>query len=113
MYLDNNNFVKELPYKLFYDQNNKPQFCKIASKYYLNFNILKNYESDAEIVRVYELLSNDHTYIIKESISAVFMEHKDIVSIYTKLSLDQTFSQVRVNKYFKSFIGSKQLIYLE
>lgn len=110
MYLDNNNFVRELPFHgLFYDQNNKQQLV-IFNRYYLTFNILKNYEDDAEIVRVYELLSNDRTYVIKESISAVFMEHKDIVSIYTKLSLDQTFSQVRVNKYFKSFIGSKQLI---
>lgn len=113
MYLNTDNFVKELPYKLYCTQNKKRQLVDVNSKTYLSLNLFNFDETDAEIIRIFELLSNDYTYIIKESMAAIFMERKDIVSIYTKLDTSQTFSQVRVNKYFKSFIGPRQLIYCE
>lgn len=109
MYLDTDNFIRELSYKQFCRKRKKEPHISYDGRTYINFTILK--QNNTEIVRVFVLLSSDHTFVIKESIDALFLEHKDIDVVYTKLDLAQTFSQVRVNKYFKSMFGARQLIW--
>lgn len=113
MYLDTNNFVKELPYKRYCFKNNKRILVDYHCKYYLSCSIEKSEDEEVETLRIFELLSNDHTFVIKEFISALFLEHKDIDVVYTRLDLSQTFSQVRRNKYFKVASGKRQLIFEE
>lgn len=109
MYLDTNNFVKELPYTSYYKFNTVEKTIAVNTPYYLSFNILK--KNVAETVRIFDLDYSDHTFVIQDCIEALFNEHKDVCAVYTKLDLMQTFSQVRRNKYFKVFIGKRQLIF--
>lgn len=112
MYLDTNNFIKELPYKPYCFKNNKSILVNYNSRYYLSCNIEKRNHSEILRIRIkiFELLSNDDTFVIKEFINALFLKHEDISVVYTKLDLNQTFSQVRRNKYFKVAFGKRQLI---
>lgn len=112
MYIDSNNFIKEIPYKKYYTTDSgKTQELVISTKYYLVFKgeKLESYE-DSTTIRVFNLLSTDNTSCLKNCINVLFEDYVNINRVYTKLDLYQSFKQVRINKYFKVFNGKKQIL---
>jgi hypothetical protein len=113
MYIDNTNFYKETPYtKQCLNEEGKLVKIVVSSKYYLVFKAsgLEAHEDFFTIIRIFELLSTDKDSLLESCVHAIFSDYPFINRIYTKLDLDQSFKQVRANKYFKTFIGKKQPI---
>jgi hypothetical protein len=96
MYLDNKNFVRG---------------PSSSNKFYLLFRI--KISGEYSTVVIFTLYNREKRPIIYAAIKRLFYQHACISKVYTSIDIYQTESQVKTNKYFKSFNKSKQLVLLQ
>lgn len=107
MYIDNALFVKEDPFVSYYKFN---RLAKSLPVYSSTFMCLSSEDNTLDGHAI-EITRNVGCFF--DEVLDLIYEYTDYKVVYTKLDLDQTYEQVLRNKYFKSFIGKRQIILKE
>lgn len=107
MYIDNTLFVKEDPFISHYKFNRLAKSVPVYASTFISFNT----EDNSLHGHAIEITRNMGCFF--DEVLDLIYEYTDYKAVYTKLDLDQTYEQVLRNKYFKSFIGTRQIILKE
>lgn len=104
MYIDNTFFIREDPFITHYKFNRFGKSIPAYSSTFVSFNT-----EDRSLNQHCVELSRSKDYFFDEVLDIIY-DYSNHKVVYTKLDLNQTCGQVLRNKYFKCFIGKKQII---
>lgn len=107
MYIDNTLFVKEDSFISHYKFNRLVKSLPVYASTFISFNT----EDNSLHGHAIEITRNVGCFF--DEVLDLIYEYTNYKVVYTQLDLDQTYEQVLRNKYFKSFIGKRQIILKE
>lgn len=104
MYIDNNFFIREDPICTHHKFNVLGKSIPVYSGTFISL-----YTEDKNLSNHAIEITRSKNYFFDEVLDLIY-DYSNHKVVYTKLDLSQTYKQVLKNKYFKSFIGKRQLI---